>query len=59
MAEPHGVVYATVRDGGDDTWHIECRFENGEKYAAVQVDSEKEALAHWIAEALSRRTDRD
>lgn len=50
----HGVIYATVRgDDEDDYLGIECRFANGEKYAAVKVASEKDRLAHWIAKALS------
>lgn len=49
--EPH-VVYATVRDG-DDAWHIECRFDDGQKFAAIEVDLEHEQLADRVAEALS------
>lgn len=50
----HGVIYATVRCGDDgDDYDIECRFANGEKYAAVKVDSGKDGLADWIARALS------
>ena len=46
------VVYATVRDGGE-YWHIECRFDDGQKFAAVLVDIEFEALADKIARALN------
>lgn len=47
-----GVRYATVRDGGDN-WHIECRFEDGQKFAPITVDGDQEALAHFVAAALS------
>lgn len=46
------VIYATVRDAGDE-WHIECRFDDGEKSAAVRVDIEHEALADQICRALN------
>jgi hypothetical protein len=46
------VVRATVRDG-DDAWHVECRFSDGQKFAAIHVDREHEGLAHVIAEALN------
>ena len=46
------VRYATVRDGGDE-WHIECRFKDGQKFAAVTVDKEHEDLADWIAAAIT------
>lgn len=46
------VRYATVRDGGDE-WHIECRFKDGQKFAAVTVDKEHEDLADWIASAIT------
>ena len=45
------VVKATVRDGGE-TWHIECRFSDGQKYAAVEVDKPFEELADSIARFL-------
>jgi hypothetical protein len=47
---------ATVRDG-DDEWHIECRFADGQKFAAVTVVKEApgaEAIAHDIALMLTR-----
>lgn len=47
------VQFATVRDGGDE-WHIECRFKDGQKFAAVTVDKDQEALADWIALSLSQ-----
>lgn len=46
------VRYATVRDGRDE-WHIECRFKDGQKFAAVTVDKEHEDLADWIASAIT------
>jgi len=46
------VKYATVRDG-DDEWHVECRFSDGQKYAAVTVDKPFEKLAHKIATFLN------
>ena len=59
----HGVKFATVReaaqyDGPHEyiEWHIECRFENGDKYAAITVDEEHEELADAIAAWLSERT---
>jgi hypothetical protein len=49
-----GVVSATVRDG-DDEWHIECRFDDGQKYAAIRVDKEQEDLADAICAFLNAR----
>lgn len=46
--------FATIREGGD-TWDIECRFANGEKYSAVSVDIEKEKLAHDICDFLNKK----
>lgn len=51
-SEIHGVENATVRDGGED-WHVECRFADGQKFAAVTVDKDHPDLAQWIANALS------
>ena len=48
--EPH-VTYATVRDAGDEL-HIECRFDDGQKFAAVTVDVEFPELATAIAAFL-------
>lgn len=50
------VQYATVRDGGDE-WHIECRFKDGQKFAAVTVDKDHEDLADWIATAITALMD--
>lgn len=56
MAEPK-VFYATVRsslDGdGEEAWDIECRFDDGQKWAPVQVEGRCPELAHRIANALS------
>ncbi|ANI78994.1 hypothetical protein [Sphingobium sp. EP60837] len=46
------VQCATVRDG-DDEWHIECRFKDGQKFAAIIVDKDHEDLADWIAAAIT------
>ncbi len=47
------VVHATVRDGVDDL-HIECRFADGQKFAAVTVDYSFPQLAHRICELIVR-----
>jgi len=50
------VIDATVRESGDDDWDdIECRFSNGEKYAAIQVDIEKPWLASLITRCIIGR----
>lgn len=49
------VLLATVRDG-DAEWHVECRFEDGQKFAAVTVDKEidqAEAVAERIAHMIN------
>ena len=33
----NNVKHATIRDG-DDVWHIECRFDDGQKFPAVIID---------------------
>lgn len=48
------VTYATVRDG-DDEWHIECRFSDGQKYAAIRVDLPFEYLADEICAWLNEK----
>lgn len=48
------VNFATVRDG-DDELHIECRFWDGQKIAAIVVDREFPQLAQDIANYLSRK----
>lgn len=51
------VASATVREAQDETgwltWHIECRFEDGQKYAPVIVDHDREDLARAIADFLT------
>lgn len=50
-------VYATLRDSfdsdGEPVFDIECRFDDGQKYAAVWVDGDMPELAARIAKALS------
>lgn len=46
------VIFCTVRDG-DDEWHIECRFDDGQKFAAITVDYDFPQLAHKIADFLN------
>lgn len=50
-------IHATVRHAytneGYEEWHIECRFDDGQKFPAVTVDLEFEELAHKIAKFLS------
>jgi hypothetical protein len=52
MAEPK-LLFCGVRDGVD-TWQLECRFDDGQKFAAVEVDIEHEELATQIAAYLNR-----
>jgi hypothetical protein len=52
--EPN-VIRATVRDA-DDELHIECRFSDCQKFAAVRVDSDFPELANRIASFLSANT---
>ena len=59
IRKPHGVAYCTIReasagDHDDDLiYHLECRFENGEKFAAVHVDHGKPELADFLAGAIN------
>lgn len=46
--------FCGIRDGGDEI-HIECRFPDGQKYAAVTVDIERETLAEEIATFINTR----
>ena len=52
MAIESRVDFCTVRDGGED-WHLECRFEDGQKFAAIRVDKECHDLADYIAHILN------
>ena len=51
------VFFATVRDSTNDKGYaildIECRFEDGQKFAAVKVDGEFPELAQKIATFLT------
>ena len=46
------VVFATVRDAEVEI-HIECRFSDGQKFAAIVVDGEFPSLATQICEMLN------
>lgn len=57
MIEPR-VRYATVRVSDDPFLiPIECRFDDGQKFSAVQVDIGFPELADQIAKWLSERSD--
>lgn len=45
----------TVRDGEDEI-HLECRFPDGQKFAAVIVAAGYESLAQFLANAINTRT---
>ena len=51
------VKYCTVKEGIDENDitenHIECRFSNGEKYAAIIVDGGMDCLAFCICDFLN------
>lgn len=51
MTEP-ALKYCTVREGGDE-WHLECRFSDGQKYAAIRVDGECPRLAERVSSLLN------
>lgn len=57
MTEEAKVTHATVRiseDGrGTESYDIECRFSDGQKFAAIQVDGEFPKLAQRICSALT------
>jgi len=57
VSEPK-LLSCGVRDGVD-FWHLECRFEGGQKYAAVQVDKGHEKLADEIAAYLNTRKEKE
>lgn len=56
---PHGVAFCTIReatasDHEDDlVFHLECRFEDGAKFAAVHIDHDREDLADFLAQAIN------
>jgi hypothetical protein len=54
--EPY-VVHATVRESWTDDgrfacWDIECRFSDGQKFAAISVDHNFERLADFICKKI-------
>jgi len=57
VSEPK-LLFCGVRDGGD-FWHLECRFADGQKFAAVQVDKDHEKLADEIAAYLNTRKEKE
>ena len=59
MKEPKLLFCGTREAMGDDgmpEYHIECRFEDGQKRAAVKVDGEFPELATKIAQLLNGST---
>jgi hypothetical protein len=52
------LLFCGVRDGGD-FWHLECRFDDGQKFAAIQVDKDHEKLADEIAAYLNTRKEKE
>lgn len=57
MSDEPRVIYATVRDAEDvdgiEELHIECRFDDGQKFAAVVVDGDFPHLAHALCNFLN------
>ena len=51
MTEP-ALKYCTVREG-DSEWHLECRFSDGQKYAAIKIDGACPELATRVAALLN------
>ena len=53
--EPY-VTHATVRESWSESdhpcWDIECRFSDGQKFAAIQVDYNFEELADFICKKI-------
>lgn len=56
MVEPK-LKYCGVRDAlnkdGINEIHLECRFDDGQKFAAVIIEGGFENLAHFIADYLN------
>lgn len=48
------LTHCAVREG-DGEWHIECRFSDGQKLAAIRVDGEFPALADRVAGLLNAK----
>lgn len=62
MASPR-VMYATIREavcdyGGDIEFHIECRFEDGQKWSPITVSGERADLADLICATLNAEAER-
>mgnify|MGYP003491996308 CR=1 FL=1 len=59
MSEEPELIFCGVRGGDfgmvDDDWQLECRFVDGQKYAAVHVALDFEQLALDIAAWLNER----
>lgn len=59
MSEEPEIIFCGVRGGdfgnADDDWQLECRFVDGQKYAAVHVALDFEQLALDIAAWLNER----
>lgn len=57
MIKEPGILFCTQRDAIDsyglEEIHIECRFDNGDKTAAVIIDSDYQLLADSITEFLN------
>lgn len=49
--EPH-ITYVTIRDSMDEL-HLECRFDDGQKFAAVKVAMDFDRLANQICDFLN------
>lgn len=58
MSEPK-LVFCTLRQGGEFVTDIECRFADGQKLAAIQVDDAFPQLACDIANWLNDRARAD
>lgn len=51
------VLFSTVRDG-EYEWHIEVRFKDGEKFAAITIDKklkDSEKLADFINNLINKK----
>lgn len=56
MKKKPRIIKATMVDGIDE-WHIECLFENGERYVPIAVDIERSDLAELICKFLNDLAD--
>ena len=57
MSEP-SILFVTLRDA-DDELHIECRFDDGQKFAAVRVGAGFNNLAARIVNFLNQEAGSD